>query len=132
MCDALDPTRMFSWRSWQPALKRAGPSAFPHVIPGGPNALGALGYVESALEIARQCSKRQELSSGGGQLRERGHSCRTGCVGSGNQLMPGLVLDWRGRITQGGGISCRKSLRYSEAVANSLELRPMRRLSVCG
>lgn len=36
----------------------------PYVIPvGGSNALGALGYVESALEIARQCEDCVSLSS---------------------------------------------------------------------
>ncbi|VFS58648.1 D-cysteine desulfhydrase [Raoultella planticola] len=36
----------------------------PYVIPvGGSNALGALGYVESALEIAQQCEGAVELSS---------------------------------------------------------------------
>lgn len=36
----------------------------PYVIPvGGSNALGALGYVESALEIAQQCEGAVEISS---------------------------------------------------------------------
>ncbi len=38
--------------------------ALPDVIPvGGSNALGALGYVESALEIAQQCEKAGDISS---------------------------------------------------------------------
>lgn len=36
----------------------------PYVIPvGGSNALGAMGYVESALEIARQCEEAVNISS---------------------------------------------------------------------
>lgn len=36
----------------------------PYVIPvGGSNALGALGYVESALEISQQCEDAVAISS---------------------------------------------------------------------
>ena len=50
--------------SWPHALKAQG--FRPYVIPvGGSNALGALGYVESALEIAQQCEGAVSLVSGG-------------------------------------------------------------------
>jgi D-cysteine desulfhydrase len=53
MCDALtDPNAQL-----QELATRIEAQGFrPYVIPvGGSNALGAMGYVESALEIAQQC-----------------------------------------------------------------------------
>ncbi len=61
MCDALsDPNAQL-----QELATRIEAQGFrPYVIPvGGSNALGALGYVESALEIAQQCEGAVELSS---------------------------------------------------------------------
>lgn len=61
MCDALtDPDAQLEALS-----TRVEAQGFrPYVIPvGGSNALGALGYVESALEIAQQCEGAVELSS---------------------------------------------------------------------
>jgi D-cysteine desulfhydrase len=53
MCDALtDPKRQLD----ELATRIEAQGFRPYVIPvGGSNALGALGYVESALEIAQQC-----------------------------------------------------------------------------
>ncbi|MCL5501358.1 D-cysteine desulfhydrase [Escherichia coli] len=61
MCDALtDPTRQLD----ELATRLEAQGFRPYVIPvGGSNALGALGYVESALEIARQCEGAVGLSS---------------------------------------------------------------------
>ncbi|MBV8043902.1 D-cysteine desulfhydrase, partial [Pluralibacter sp.] len=61
MCDALsDPNRQL-----EALATRLEAQGFrPYVIPvGGSNALGALGYVESALEIAQQCEGAVTLSS---------------------------------------------------------------------
>ena len=61
MCDALtDPVAQLS----ELATRIEAQGFRPYVIPvGGSNALGALGYVESALEIAQQCEGAVELSS---------------------------------------------------------------------
>lgn len=61
MCDALtDPVAQLS----ELATRIEAQGFRPYVIPvGGSNPLGALGYVESALEIAQQCEGAVELSS---------------------------------------------------------------------
>jgi D-cysteine desulfhydrase len=61
MCDALiDPTAQLEALATRLELQ----GFRPYVIPvGGSNALGALGYVESALEIAQQCEDVVDLSS---------------------------------------------------------------------
>ncbi|GJL38398.1 D-cysteine desulfhydrase [Enterobacter hormaechei] len=61
MCDALtDPKRQLD----ELATRIEAQGFRPYVIPvGGSNALGALGYVESALEIAQQCEGAVGLSS---------------------------------------------------------------------
>ncbi|KFC13246.1 D-cysteine desulfhydrase [Trabulsiella guamensis ATCC 49490] len=61
MCDALtDPTAQLDDLATRLELQ----GFRPYVIPvGGSNALGALGYVESALEIAQQCEDVVDLSS---------------------------------------------------------------------
>ncbi|WP_312416970.1 D-cysteine desulfhydrase [Pseudescherichia sp.] len=61
MCDALtDPVAQLG----ELATRIEAQGFRPYVIPvGGSNALGALGYVESALEIAQQCEGAVELSS---------------------------------------------------------------------
>jgi D-cysteine desulfhydrase len=61
MCDALtDPTAQLD----ELATRLEAQGFRPYVIPvGGSNALGALGYVESALEIAQQCEGAVNLSS---------------------------------------------------------------------
>lgn len=61
MCDALtDPNAQL-----QELATRIEAQGFrPYVIPvGGSNALGAMGYVESALEITQQCEGAVSLSS---------------------------------------------------------------------
>ena len=62
MCDALtDPNAQLE----ELATRIEAQGYRPYTIPvGGSNALGALGYVESALEIAQQCEGAVELSSG--------------------------------------------------------------------
>ena len=61
MCDALtDPVRQLD----ELATRIEAQGYRPYVIPvGGSDALGALGYVESALEIAQQCEGAVSLSS---------------------------------------------------------------------
>ncbi|RCA23733.1 D-cysteine desulfhydrase [Enterobacter hormaechei] len=61
MVDALtDPAAQLD----ELATRLEGQGFRPYVIPvGGSNALGALGYVESALEIAQQCEGAVSLSS---------------------------------------------------------------------
>lgn len=61
MCDALtDPNRQLE----ELATRLEAQGFRPYAIPvGGSNALGALGYVESALEIAQQCEGAVALSS---------------------------------------------------------------------
>ena len=61
MVEALtDPTAQLD----ELATRLEAQSFRPYVIPvGGSNALGALGYVESALEIAQQCEGAVSLSS---------------------------------------------------------------------
>lgn len=61
MCDALDaPDEQLN----KLATRVEAQGFRPYVIPvGGSNSLGALGYVESALEIARQCEDAVALSS---------------------------------------------------------------------
>ena len=61
MCDALtDPVAQLN----ELATRIEAQGFRPYVIPvGGSNALGALGYVESALEIAQQCEGAVALSS---------------------------------------------------------------------
>ncbi|MCE6964897.1 D-cysteine desulfhydrase [Leclercia sp. UBA5958] len=61
MCDALhDPVTQLD----ELATRFEAQGFRPYVIPvGGSNALGALGYVESALEIAQQCEGAVGISS---------------------------------------------------------------------
>lgn len=61
MCDALtDPAAQLS----ELATRIEAQGFRPYVVPvGGSNALGAMGYVESALEIAQQCEGVLGLSS---------------------------------------------------------------------
>ncbi|WP_438436775.1 D-cysteine desulfhydrase [Kluyvera sichuanensis] len=61
MCDALtDPNAQLA----ELATRLEAQGFRPYVIPvGGSNALGALGYVESALEIAQQCERAVSISS---------------------------------------------------------------------
>lgn len=61
MCDALtDPNVQLA----ELATRLEAQGFRPYVIPvGGSNALGALGYVESALEIAQQCEGAVSISS---------------------------------------------------------------------
>ena len=61
MCDALtDPAAQLD----ELATRIEAQGYRPYVIPvGGSNALGALGYVESALEISQQCEDAVAISS---------------------------------------------------------------------
>ncbi|OAT31529.1 D-cysteine desulfhydrase [Buttiauxella brennerae ATCC 51605] len=61
MCDALhSPDKQLE----EIAIRLEAQGFRPYVIPvGGSNALGALGYVESALEIAQQCEGAVNVSS---------------------------------------------------------------------
>lgn len=75
MCDALtDPAAQLD----ELATRIEAQGYRPYVIPvGGSNALGALGYVESALEISQQCEDAVAIVSRG-RLRQHRHPCRIG------------------------------------------------------
>ena len=61
MCDALNQPDA---QLLELATRVEAQGFRPYIIPvGGSNALGALGYVESALEIAQQCEGAVQLSS---------------------------------------------------------------------
>ncbi|TDV10664.1 D-cysteine desulfhydrase [Raoultella planticola] len=93
----------------------------PYVIPvGGSNALGALGYVESALEIAQQCEGAVELSS---------VVVASGSAGTHAGLAVGLEQLMTGAELIGVTVSRKvadqlpKVVALQQAVANSLELQ---------
>ncbi|ELT9604938.1 TPA: D-cysteine desulfhydrase [Raoultella planticola] len=93
----------------------------PYVIPvGGSNALGALGYVESALEIAQQCEGAVELSSV--VVASGSAGTHAGLAVGLEQLMPGAELIG---ITVSRKVADQlpKVVALQQAVANSLELQ---------
>lgn len=93
----------------------------PYVISvGGSNALGALGYVESALEIAQQCEGAVELSSV--VVASGSAGTHAGLAVGLEQLMPGAELIG---ITVSRKVADQlpKVVALQQAVANSLELQ---------
>ncbi|EMQ0908135.1 D-cysteine desulfhydrase [Raoultella ornithinolytica] len=93
----------------------------PYVIPvGGSNALGALGYVESALEIAQQCEGAVELSSV--VVASGSAGTHAGLVVGLEQLMPGAELIGV-TVSRKVADQLPKVVALQQAVANSLELQ---------
>ena len=93
----------------------------PYVIPvGGSNALGALGYVESALEIAQQCEGAVELSSV--VVASGSAGTHAGLAVGLEQLMPGAELTGV-TVSRKVADQLPKVVALQQAVANSLELQ---------
>lgn len=93
----------------------------PYVIPvGGSNALGALGYVESALEIAQQCEGAVELSSV--VVASGSAGTHAGLAVGLEQLMPGAELIGV-TVSRKVADQLPKVVALQQAVANSLELQ---------
>ena len=93
----------------------------PYVIPvGGSNALGALGYVESALEIAQQCEGAVELSSV--VVASGSAGTHAGLAVGLEQLMPGAELIGV-TVSRKVADQVPKVVALQQAVANSLELQ---------
>ncbi|HHG8624972.1 TPA: D-cysteine desulfhydrase [Raoultella ornithinolytica] len=93
----------------------------PYVIPvGGSNALGALGYVESALEIAQQCEGAVELSSV--VVASGSAGTHAGLAVGLEQLMPRAELIGV-TVSRKVADQLPKVVALQQAVANSLELQ---------
>ncbi|HHT0375793.1 TPA: D-cysteine desulfhydrase [Raoultella planticola] len=93
----------------------------PYVIPvGGSNALGALGYVESALEIAQQCEGAVELSSV--VVASGSAGTHAGLAVGLEQLMPGAELIGV-TVSRKVADQLPKVVALQQAVASSLELQ---------
>jgi len=117
MCDALtDPNAQLE----ELATRIEAQGYRPYTIPvGGSNALGALGYVESALEIAQQCEGAVELSSV--VVASGSAGTHAGLAVGLEQLMPNAELIG---VTVSRKVSDQlpKVAALQQAVANSLEL----------
>ena len=117
MCDALtDPNAQLE----ELATRIEAQGYRPYVIPvGGSNALGALGYVESALEIAQQCEGAVELSSV--VVASGSAGTHAGLAVGLEQLMPNAELIG---VTVSRKVvdQLPKVAALQQAVANSLEL----------
>uniref|UniRef100_A0A483K912 D-cysteine desulfhydrase n=1 Tax=Klebsiella quasipneumoniae TaxID=1463165 RepID=A0A483K912_9ENTR len=118
MCDALtDPAAQLD----ELATRIEAQGYRPYVIPvGGSNALGALGYVESALEIAQQCEDAVEISSV--VVASGSAGTHAGLAVGLEQLMPQAELIG---VTVSRAIADQlpKVVALQQAVANSLELQ---------
>jgi D-cysteine desulfhydrase len=118
MCDALtDPNRQME----ELATRVEAQGFRPYVIPvGGSNALGALGYVESALEIAQQCEGAVSLSSV--VVASGSAGTHAGLAVGLEQLMPDVELIG---VTVSRSIAEQKPkvVTLQQAVAESLELK---------
>lgn len=118
MCDALtDPNRQME----ELATRVEAQGFRPYVIPvGGSNALGALGYVESALEIAQQCEGAVSLSSV--VVASGSAGTHAGLAVGFEQLMPDVELIG---VTVSRSIAEQKPkvVTLQQAVAESLELK---------
>lgn len=118
MCDALtDPNRQME----ELATRVEAQGFRPYVIPvGGSSALGALGYVESALEIAQQCEGAVSLSSV--VVASGSAGTHAGLAVGLEQLMPDVELIG---VTVSRSIADQKPkvVTLQQAVAESLELK---------
>ena len=117
MCDALtDPDAQLE----ELATRIEAQGYRPYVIPvGGSNALGALGYVESALEIAQQCEGAVELSSV--VVASGSAGTHAGLAVGLEQLMPNVELIGV-TVSRKVADQLPKVAALQQAVANSLEL----------
>lgn len=117
MCDALtDPNAQLEAL----AIRIEAQGYRPYVIPvGGSNALGALGYVESALEIAQQCEGAVELSSV--VVASGSAGTHAGLAVGLEQLMPNAELIGV-TVSRSVADQLPKVAVLQQAVANSLEL----------
>ena len=117
MCDALtDPNAQLE----ELATRIEAQGYRPYVIPvGGSNALGALGYVESALEITQQCEGAVELSSV--VVASGSAGTHAGLAVGLEQLMPNAELIGV-TVSRKVADQLPKVIALQQAVANSLEL----------
>lgn len=118
MCDALtDPAAQLD----ELATRIEVQGYRPYVIPvGGSNALGALGYVESALEIAQQCEDAVEISSV--VVASGSAGTHAGLAVGLEQLMPQAELIGV-TVSRAVADQLPKVVALQQAVANSLELQ---------
>ncbi|HBT4805203.1 TPA: D-cysteine desulfhydrase [Klebsiella quasipneumoniae subsp. similipneumoniae] len=118
MCDALtDPAAQLD----ELATRIEAQGYRPYVIPvGGSNALGALGYVESALEIAQQCEDAVEISSV--VVASGSAGSHAGLAVGLEQLMPQAELIGV-TVSRAVADQLPKVVALQQAVANSLELQ---------
>ena len=118
MCDALtDPAAQLD----ELATRIEAQGDRPYVIPvGGSNALGALGYVESALEIAQQCEDAVEISSV--VVASGSAGTHAGLAVGLEQLMPQAELIGV-TVSRAVADQLPKVVALQQAVANSLELQ---------
>lgn len=118
MCDALtDPAAQLD----ELATRIEAQGYRPYVIPvGGSNALGALGYVESALEIAQQCQDAVEISSV--VVASGSAGTHAGLAVGLEQLMPQAELIGV-TVSRAVADQLPKVVALQQAVANSLELQ---------
>ncbi|HBT4703534.1 D-cysteine desulfhydrase [Klebsiella quasipneumoniae subsp. similipneumoniae] len=118
MCDALtDPAAQLD----ELATRIEAQGYRPYVIPvGGSNALGALGYVESALEIAQQCEDAVEISSV--VVASGSAGTHAGLAVGLEQLMPQAELIGV-TVSRAVADQLPKVVALQQAVANSLALQ---------
>ncbi|VGQ07229.1 D-cysteine desulfhydrase [Klebsiella variicola] len=118
MCDALsNPAAQLD----ELATRIEAQGYRPYVIPvGGSNALGALGYVESALEIAQQCEGAVEISSV--VVASGSAGTHAGLAVGLEQLMPQAELIGV-TVSRSVADQLPKVVALQQAVANSLELQ---------
>ena len=118
MCDALtDPSAQLD----ELATRIEAQGYRPYVIPvGGSNALGALGYVESALEISQQCEDAVEISSV--VVASGSAGTHAGLAVGLEQLMPQAELIGV-TVSRAVADQLPKVEALQQAVANSLELQ---------
>ncbi|HGL3874002.1 D-cysteine desulfhydrase [Klebsiella pneumoniae] len=118
MCDALtDPAAQLD----ELATRIEAQGYRPYVIPvGGSNALGALGYVESALEIIQQCEDAVAISSV--VVASGSAGTHAGLAVGLEQLMPQAELIGV-TVSRSVADQLPKVVALQQAVANSLELQ---------
>lgn len=117
MCDELsDPNAQLE----ELATRIEAQGYRPYVIPvGGSNALGALGYVESALEIAQQCEGAVDLSSI--VVASGSAGTHAGLAVGLEQLLPNVELIGV-TVSRKVADQLPKVVALQQATANSLEL----------
>ncbi|MFS7707123.1 D-cysteine desulfhydrase [Klebsiella pneumoniae] len=118
MCDALtDPAAQLD----ELATRIEAQGYRPYVIPvGGSNALGALGYVESTLEISQQCEDAVAISSV--VVASGSAGTHAGLAVGLEQLMPQAELIGV-TVSRSVADQLPKVVALQQAVANSLELQ---------